>query len=354
MTSAGELRRRTLETLTRPSYSLANRDMVLLNDNANLFGTNPAVAEVVETFDFSRLWAYPSENSDSLRSRIASEFGVSPQEVVVGNGSDELLDMTSKAFIDPGDRFCSPAPTFGMYKFYARVNLATICEKPLRPDFSMDVDAIIAEEAKLNAICQPNNPTANLFDRRDVQRVLGETRGIVILDEAYCDFCGSNMLPDAMAAPLTVDIRTMSKAYGLAGLRAGFAIARKDLIDELRRVRTPFGLNSFTEAVAARALDHGRWVRDMVARMKAERAYLDGRLRALGFETYPSECNFLIAKCPVAGPTFVSSLRERGVAVRDCSSFPMMQDHIRVTIGPRPMMDRFLAVTEAVIGGGPR
>jgi histidinol-phosphate aminotransferase len=352
MTSAGELRRKALGTLTRPSYSLANRDMVLLNDNANLFGTNPAVAEVVEGFDFSRLWAYPSENSDALRSRIASEFGVTPEEVIVGNGSDELLDMTAKAFIDPGDSFCSPSPTFGMYKFYARVNLATICEKLLRPDFSMDVEGMISEGAKLTAICQPNNPTANLFDKHDVLSILSESPGVVILDEAYCDFCDSDMLADAMAAPLTIDIRTMSKAYGLAGLRAGFAIARKEVIDELRRVRTPFGLNSFTEAVATRALDHRRWVRDTVASMKVEMEYLDGKLRGLGFKTYPSECNFLIAKCPVNGPALVSSLRERGVAVRDCNSFPLMQDHIRVTIGPRVMMDRFLAEVEPVVGRG--
>ncbi len=349
MTSAGELRRRTLETVTRPSYSISSQDMVLLNDNANLFGVNPAVAEVADKFDFSRLWAYPSENSDVLRSKIGSEFGVSLEEVIVGNGSDELLDMTSKCFIDPGDKFCSPSPTFGMYRFYARVNLATICEKPLRPDFSMDAEAILAEKAKLTALCQPNNPTANLFDRRDVVRVLSESPGVVVLDEAYADFCGSNMLADAMAAPLTIDIRTFSKAYGLAGLRAGFAIARKEVVDELRRVRTPFGLNSFTEAVAARALDHRSWVRETVSRMKVERAYLDGRLKALGFRTHVSECNFLVAKSPVNGPALVAALRDKGVAVRDCNSFLMMDDYIRVTIGPRPMMDRLLAEVEAIV-----
>lgn len=352
MTSPGELRRRTLETVTRPSYSISSRDMVLLNDNANLFGVNPAVAEVAAGFDFSRLWAYPSENSDGLRQRIAAEFGVSPEEVIVGNGSDELLDMTSKCFLDPGDKFCSPAPTFGMYRFYARVNLATICEKLLRPDFTIDADTILSEQAKLTALCQPNNPTGNLFDRSEVLRILSGSAGVVILDEAYSDFCGSDMLKDALSAPCTIDIRTFSKAYGLAGARAGFAIARKEVIDELRRVRTPFGLNSFTEAVALKALDQKRWVRDTVSRMKAERTYLDGRMRALGFRTYPSECNFLIAKCPVAGPPLVASLRERGVAVRDCSMFPLMQDFIRVTVGPRAMMDRFLAEAEALVEGG--
>jgi histidinol-phosphate aminotransferase len=326
--------------------------MVLLNDNANLFGVNPAVAEVVEGFDFSRLWAYPSENSDNLRQRIASEFGASPEEVIVGNGSDELLDMTSKCFLNPGDKFCSPTPTFGMYKFYARVNLGTICEKLLRPDYSLDADAILSEGAKLTAICQPNNPTANLFDRSDVVRILSESSGVVVLDEAYTDFCGSNMLGDAMSAPCALDIRTFSKAYGLAGIRAGFAIARKEVVDEVRRVRTPFGLNSFTEAVALKALDQKRWVQETVSRMKVERTYLDGRLRSLGFRTYPSECNFLIAKCPAEGPPLVAALRERGIVVRDCSMFPLMKDFIRVTVGPRPMMDRFLAEAEALVAGG--
>lgn len=354
MTSAGELRRRTLENLKRPSYSISSRDMVLLNDNANLFGANPAVTEVAESFDFSRLWAYPSENSDALRARIASEFDVSPEEVIVGNGSDELLDMTCKCFINPGDRFCSPSPTFGMYKFYAQVNLATIVEKPLGQGFSLDAGAILSEKAKLTAVCQPNNPTANLFERREIGRLLSESEGVVILDEAYADFCGSDMLREAMSAPCAIDTRTFSKAYGLAGLRAGFAIARREVVDELRRVRTPFGLNSFTEAVVVRAIDNWPWVEEKVAEMRKERAYLESQLLSLGFATYPSECNFITAKCPVNGPQFVASLRARGVAVRDCSSFPMLEDHIRVTVGPRWMMDRFVAEAESVIAGGVR
>lgn len=352
MTSAGELRRRTLESLSRPSYSIASRDMLLLNDNANLFGTNPAVAEVAGSFDFSRLWAYPSENSDSLRERIASEFGVDTGEVIVGNGSDELLDMACKSFINPGDAFCSPSPTFSMYKFYARVNLARIVEKPLGPGFSLDAGPILSEGAKLTALCQPNNPTGGLFDAREVSRVLSESVGAVLLDEAYADFCGSDMLREALSAPCAIDTRTLSKAYGMAGLRAGFAMARKEVVDELRRVRTPFGLNSFTEAVAIRALDHRRWVDEKAAEMRRERANLRSRMDSMGFQTLPSECNFVTARCPAEGTPFVAALRARGVAVRDCSSMPMLEDYIRVTVGPRWMMDRFVAEAESAISGG--
>ena len=236
----------------------------------------------------------------------------------------------------------------------AQVNLAAVSEKPLGPGFSLDAGPILSEGAKLTAVCQPNNPTANLFDRREVARILSESEGIVILDEAYGDFCGSDMLRDALAAPRTIDTRTFSKAYGLAGLRAGFAIARKEVVDELRRVRTPFGLNSFAEAVATRALDHKRWVQEKVSEMKVERAYLDSRLTALGFQTYPSECNYVTAKCPVRGTPFVAALKSRGVAVRDCSSFATLEDHIRVTVGPRWMMDKMLAEAEAVISGEAR
>jgi histidinol-phosphate aminotransferase len=241
-----------------------------------------------------------------------------------------------------------------MYRFYARVNLATVVEKPLGPGFSLDAAAILSERAKLTALCQPNNPTGNLFDRREVARVLSESEGVVLLDEAYGDFCGSDMLSEALSAPCAVDTRTLSKAYGMAGLRAGFAVARRDVVDELRRVRTPFGLNSFTEAVAVRALDNRRWVDEKVAEMRVERDYLGSRMRALGFSTYPSECNYITAKCPGKGPPFVAALRGRGVAVRDCSSFPMLEDHIRVTVGPRWMMDKFVAEAEALIQGDGR
>ncbi|MGQ9586852.1 MAG: histidinol-phosphate transaminase [Thermoplasmata archaeon] len=352
MTSIGELRRRTLDTLIRPSYSMSNPDMVLLNDNANLFGPNPAVHEVVEEFDFARLWAYPSENSDNLRIRVASEFGVSPEEVIVGNGSDEILDIASKCFLNPDDKFCSPAPTFSMYKFYARLNLARICEKVLRRDFSLDPDSLLEERAKLTSICQPNNPTANLFDVRSVRKLMRESYGLVILDEAYGDFCGSSMLRDVMDVEHAIDLRTFSKAYGIAGLRAGFAVARKEVVDELRRVRTPFGLNAFTEAVAVRALDHKDWVGRIVSEMKSERAYLARRLESFGFGVYPSECNFLLCKSPVDGPALVSALRGEGVAVRDCNAYPLLENHIRITVGPRPMLERLLEKLEHLLEGG--
>jgi histidinol-phosphate aminotransferase len=326
--------------------------MVLLNDNANLYGANPAVEYVAERFDFGRLWAYPSENSDQLRARLASEFNVSTDEVIVGNGSDELLDIVTKTFINPGDIMACPTPTFAMYKFYARVNLADVREKLLQPDFSLDAGPLIQEQAKLTAVCQPNNPTANLFDPREVRRLLDEPRGIVLVDEAYADFCGSDMMSEVLSCERGIDVRTFSKAFGLAGLRAGFAVARKEVIDELRRVRTPFGLNSFTEAVAMRAMEDRLWVKETVNRMVADRGYLSERMERLGFQVRPSVCNFIIAKVPSDGGRFVTALRERGIAVRDCGQFPMMKDFIRVTVGPRPLMDRFLAEAEPLLRGG--
>jgi len=352
MTSIGELRRRTLDTLARPSYSIANKGMILLNDNANLFGVNPAVFAVADKFDFSRLWAYPSENSDALRERLASAHGIAPEEIIVGNGSDELLDITSKCFLNPGDTFCSPAPTFGMYKFYARLNFADISEKVLNKGFSLNLQALLDERAKIYSICQPNNPTANLFDGSDVRRLLKEAYGIVLVDEAYSDFCGSNYLPDVMDAEHAIDVRTLSKAYGLAGLRAGYAIARKEIIDELRRVRTPFGLNSFTESVAIAALDDTSWVSETVAKMKSERAWLKPRLEKLGFEVHPSECNFLLCRAPMSSPALVSALRSEGVATRDCNSYPLLENHMRITIAPRPMLETLLAKLEHLIVGG--
>ncbi len=352
MTSIGELRRRTLDTLARPSYSIANKEMILLNDNANLFGVNPAVFDVADRFDFSRLWAYPSENSDALRERIAAEHKVSPEEVIVGNGSDELLDITSKCFLNPGDVFSSPAPTFGMYKFYARLNLASVSEKVLNRDFSLNPQPLLDVRSKIYSICQPNNPTANLFDRASVRRLLSEAYGIVLVDEAYADFCGSNYLPEVLASDHAIDIRTFSKAYGLAGLRAGYAISRKEVIDELRRVRTPFGLNSFTESVAIAALDDKKWVNETIAQMKSERAWLGPRLRTLGFEVYPSECNFLLCKSPISGPALVSALRSEGVATRDCNSYPLLENHLRITIAPRPMLEKLVAKLEHLIAGG--
>ncbi|HIH01168.1 TPA: histidinol-phosphate aminotransferase family protein [Thermoplasmata archaeon] len=349
MPSIGELRRTALESLSRPSYSLASSDMLLLNDNANLFGVNPAAVDAAEKFDFSRLWAYPSENSDALRTRLASEFEVSPREIIVGNGSDELLDIVCKTFINPGDVFCQPAPTFSMYKFYAKANFAVVKEIVLRDDFTLPVDELLEQRAKLTALCQPNNPTANLLDADSVGRVLAESEGLTILDEAYSDFCDSNMMREVMSCERAIDIRTFSKAYGIAGLRAGFAVSREEVVDEMRRVRTPFGLNTFTESVAIAALDNGEWVRAQVQEMKVQREYLAKMIEPLGFGVYPSECNFLLCKSPISSETLVRAMRKNGVAIRDCGAYPLLRDHVRVTIGPRPMMEKFLEVLRLVL-----
>ena len=349
MTTIGELRRKTIEALTRPSYSISGKDIVLLNDNANLFGVNPAVLEMAESFDFARLWAYPSESSDALRERIASEYGVASEEVIAGNGSDEILDISSKCFINPGDVVCSPTPTFSMYKFYGRLHLAKICEKRLAKDFSLDAESLLQENAKIIAICQPNNPTAALFDAKAVRRILREAYGLVLIYEAYADFCGSNMLTDVMEGEHAIDVRTLSKAYGMAGLRVGFAISRKEVVDELRSVRTPFGLNSFAEAAAIKALDNRSWVDEAIAKMKAERSRLAPKLVSLGFKVYPSDCNFLLCKAPVDGPALVSALRGEGVAIRDCNSYPLLESHVRITIGPRPMLEVLLEKLEHLL-----
>jgi histidinol-phosphate aminotransferase len=351
MTSIGELKRRTLETLTRPSYSLSKKDLILLNDNANLFGTNPAIPAVVESFDFGRLWAYPSESSEELRNAVSSKYGVSPEEVIIGNGSDEILDITSKCFLNPGDVFCSPTPTFSMYKFYANLHLARLSEKVLKKDFSLVADSILDERPKIVSICQPNNPTANLFEESEIRKLLQAVPGVVMLDEAYSDFAGSSMVKDVMNSPQAMDVRTFSKAHGLAGLRIGFAIARKELVDELREFRTPFGLNSFSEAVGVKALESDDWVKEVVSKANMERAYLAPKLEALGFTVYPSCCNFLLCKCPVVGPALVSALRGEGVAIRDCNSYPLLENHVRITLGPRPMLDVLLDRLEHLLVG---
>lgn len=352
MTSVGELRRRTIGELTRPSYSIHSDEMVLLNDNANVFGVNPVVGEVAERYDFSKLWAYPSENSDGLRSSIASAEGVSAEEVIIGNGSDDLLDLASRCFLNPGDVMCSPSPTFGMYKFYATLNLGRVVEKILAKDFSLDPGPIIDERAKLNVICQPNNPTARLFQRSAVRKVLVESDGVVLLDEAYGEFCGSSMLEDSLNSERSIDIRTFSKAYGLAGLRAGYAISRKETIDEMRRVRTPFGVNAFTEAVAMAAIEDRSWVDHVVAEVKSGIAYLGPKLEKLGFKVYPTDCNFLLCRSPVPGPALVNDLRAEGVAIRDCNMFPLLENHVRITLAPRAMLDTLLERLEKLMPGG--
>jgi histidinol dehydrogenase len=324
-----------------------------LSDNTNLFGVLPAAAEVLSALPAPTVTRYPSVYAPELKRALARLHGVEPENVTTGCGSDDVIDSAFRAFVEPGGRVAYPDPTFGVIPMFARMNAAEPVAVPLGEAFTLEVEAVLATGAQATYLCRPNNPTGTSFDRSAVARLLAEAAGLVLVDEAYADFADDDVLDLVLGSDRGVSLRTMSKAYGLAGLRIGYAVGPAALIAEIEKSRGPYKINGAAEAaaVAVLARDMNR-VQEAIASAIENRARLEAELRGRGLRTWSSAANFLLLAVPAgaggaAGVT--AALRERGVAVRAFPSLPMAGDCIRVTVGPWVMMNAFLEALDAVL-----
>ena len=329
-----------------PRYAAGAAAEVDLGDNTNQWGTPPAAAAVLrEGRDVSR---YPDMYGDSLKRTIAKMAGFGPECVVTGNGSDDVLDCAIRAFASPGDTLAHPDPTFVMLPVFSRINGITPVPVPLAADFSMDADALLATNARIIYLCSPNNPTASPTSADTIRRIIANARGLVLLDEAYVEFTGlQGFLAEAPGLERVVVCRTLSKAYGLAGLRVGYGAASAKIVETIEKSRGPFRLNMMAERAAVEALTtDAAWVTARVGDAVASRDRLAGELRAIGLAPLPSVANFLLVPTPRAF-AIAKSLSEKGIAVRPFRDLPGIGDAFRITAGPWPVMERVLAALGA-------
>ena len=347
------LARDSIKSLNPPSYRTLPPEIIRMNDNSNLFMPNPVAEKVSDEFDFDMLSQYPSIFADDLRTAIGDKFGVDPGQVIAGNGSDEMIDLAVKAYIGPGGRVAVPVPTFEMYSMYAKIAGAQIVECPLRKrTFQLDVDLILSSDPKMVFLSSPNNPTGNSFRRQDIMRVVQESDAIVVLDEAYCDFSevGSCIDYSKRLGNLII-LKTLSKAYALPGLRVGFCIGSKEAIGPMAAANAPFKLNRFSEKVAIEALADDSFIRRTARMAKEERKWVSAELKKLGATVFPSETNFLLFRPPVPVKTFIRRMLRDGIAIRDCSGQPMLENCARVTFGRRGINRKFIESAKRIVGG---
>jgi histidinol-phosphate aminotransferase len=256
-----------------------------------------------------------------------------------------------RAFCESGDVLAYPDPTFGMVPLFARMNAVRAVPVPLGPGFVLDADALLATRARLTYLCQPNNPTGHLFERAAIEVVAAGTGGVVLIDEAYADFANEtdtagepvSFVQHAIDSERSVVLRTFSKAYGLAGLRVGYAIGPARLIREIEKSRGPYKVTAAADAAARAVLrDGAEWHRGVIDETRRNRTRLIDALRRLGYAPYPSAANFVLVPVDSAA-SFAAALRERGVAVRAFAELPGIGDAVRISIGPWALLERLLA-----------
>jgi len=299
-------------------------------------------------FPDSRLNRYPEPQPLALVERFSSYYGVNSEQMVITRGSDEAIDLLMRVFCRPGsDQILICPPTYGMYEVSAKIQGAGIIRVPLKKDdFALDVGAIGAELArtpnlKLVFLCSPNNPTGGVFPREALNAVcrLADGKALVVVDEAYGEFSGDSMIQSVPSYPHLVVLRTLSKAWALAGVRCGVAIGQKPLIDLLQKVRPPYPLSAPAVQTALQGTDTQglQLLKERIAEIQSEREKLREELLQLKEvrTVFPSNANFLLVRFEKSGQVF-EALRARGTILRDRSRELGLEGCIRITVGSPP------------------
>ena len=347
---------RNIEDLIRPNirqlkpYRSARHDFasgILLDANENAFGSAVSV-------DGLSLNRYPDPYQRDLRAALANLNDVSPEHVFAGVGSDEVIDLLIRIFCEPqSDSIVVLEPTYGVYRVAADVNNVRVVSCLLGDGFQVDVDAVrshMTGAAKIVFCCSPNNPTGNLLRRDDILALCQSAEAIVVVDEAYADFAKSpSLAADVAANPNLVILRTLSKAWGLAAIRLGYAVAHPLVISYLLKVKAPYSINILSSTEALRALENKEYVRRVVASTIAERERLRSALATLPRvqRVFPSDSNFLLVQFKHARAVY-EALAQRGIIVRDRSTEPGLTECLRISVGTPEQNDTLLTALRSI------
>lgn len=315
-------------------------DVVKLNTNENAYPPSPACAGVLASFDLDRLRRYPDPNFGALRAAIARRYRTTPARVFVGNGSDEILAIAAKAFVENDEQIGSLDPSYSLYKTLAAIR---------------DVPWTAARDGRVSLFLwtNPNAPTGVLAAKEEIAAFAKSFKGVVIVDEAYSDFARWNCLDLATAEDNTnvIVMRTFSKSYSLAGLRVGYCIGPEDLIEALYKVKDSYNVDAVAQAVALAAFQDRRHHRATVAAVVKTRKAFAKALAKRGWDVLPSDANFVFAKppAPQTAAGLFAALKQRKIFVRHFPG-PLTGDRLRITIGTDGQMDRLLAALDAEAG----
>ncbi|HRO44216.1 histidinol-phosphate transaminase [Agriterribacter sp.] len=282
---------------------------------------------------------YPDPHQLKIKEKLSAIKGVPAKNIFLGNGSDECIDILFRAFCNPGkDNVIICPPTYGMYEVSAHINDVELRKVPLLENFQLDLvhmETRVDDFTKLIWLCSPNNPTANSLHREDVETVLNNFPGIVVIDEAYINFSRHRSFVQELAEyPNLVVLHTLSKAWGLAGLRLGMAFAGEAIIAVCNKIKPPYNIGQATQDLVLKALDQVEDVNEMIRILVKERDRMAAQLLSVGVveQVYPSDANFLLVKVRDAKAVY-RALLDKGIVVRDRSNVQLCEGCLRITVG---------------------
>jgi histidinol-phosphate aminotransferase len=332
MTAITNLMREHIKNLT--TYSSARDDFsgtahIFLDANENSLGSPIAPA-------YNR---YPDPHQIKIKEQLTQIKGLPAKNIFIGNGSDECIDLLYRVFCNPGkDNIIIHPPTYGMYEVSAHIHDVEVRRAPLTEHFELDLNALeelVDEHTKIIWICSPNNPTGNMLNRTDIETILNNFEGLVVIDEAYINFSRQqSFIRELTEYPNLVVLQTLSKAWGLAGLRLGMAFASELIVDVLNKIKPPYNIGQATQELVLEALKETSTVNEMIKKIVSMRNELAVRLSHLSsvMKVYPSDANFLLVKVKDARAVY-DALVQHGIVVRDRSTAAGCLDCLRITVG---------------------
>jgi len=321
------------------AYHVENIDCeIKLHANENSFPLPPEILkQFEEVFKSTELNRYPDPDCGSLKQTLAKRLDVAPENLAIGNGSDELIQILLQIFCDAGETVSFPDPTFAIYSIIAQGMGLKSQTHPLDDqwDFKAEpfLETLEASQARIAFLSYPNNPTGNCFSALEVQKVIENFSGIVVLDEAYHDFAGKSFLSELQKHNNLVILRSLSK-IGLAALRVGYAVADPVIIDQIDKIRLPYNSNTLSQRLTERLLNHFAPVQKQLDALLKERESMVRELSKFkSLKVFPSDANFVLFRVEEDASALFKQLMESGILIRDLSNHPRLKNCLRVTIG---------------------
>ena len=307
---------------------------VKLNTNENPYPPSPKVLEALRAWVGPGLRLYPQPTAMPVRERVARMFDVDTTNVIVGNGSDDLLTIVIRSFVDPGDVVAYPVSTYSLYPALADIQGACAREVPFPEDYSLP-EGLFDKGARVTFLANPNSPTGTQAPLEEVGRLADAVSGVLIVDEAYVDFADSDCMSLARERENVIVMRTFSKSFALCGLRIGFAVAHEDLIRGMMKVKDSYNVNRLACVAGAAALDDIEYMRGRAGQIRATRARLAEGLRGLGWQVCPSHANFVFSRITgsPSAEAIYEELKKRKILVR------LFGDCLRITVGTDEEID---------------
>lgn len=345
----------TVESVAR-RFDISPLEIVKLDSNENFFIPKDRLVgfmkEVAEECD-PRI--YPQEEEYMLKEKLGDYLNVPTDHIIIGNGGDELIQLIVRLFLEKSDQALSVTPTFPMYKHIISLLGAEYREAPLKEDFALDAERISTmntPETRLLFLCSPNNPTANQFGIDEIQFLVEEFSGLVVVDEAYVEFAEYSMAPLLDKSENLMVLRTFSKAFGLAGLRLGYGLANSDLITTLsKRVQLPYPLSSFVLRMGLKLLENSDIVEKTVKQLKVEREKLIKKLNEVnGLKTFDSQTNFVLFQTNKRSNEVYQNLLSRGIIIKNLGKILHLNNCLRTTVGLPKMNAKLLKALEKICG----